>query len=124
MPLKVLVVEDEALVALMVEDAVTDAGHEIVAIASNLQDALRLAAGAAFDVALLDLNLNGQKGHALPVMLQSRGKPFAFVTGYGEPGVLAAFAAAPVVRKPFRSADIARVLEQLAGRLLARETAR
>lgn len=115
--MRVLIVEDEALIAMMVEDAVEAAGHEVAGVVANITEALTAAATGDFDVALLDMNLNGQKGHPLPVALQARGKPFAFVTGYGHVGILAQFADAPVVTKPFRFEDIARVLEVLRERI-------
>ena len=113
MSLRVLIVEDEALVAMMVEDAVESAGHEIAASVSNITDAVAAVMRDNFDVALLDMNLHGQKAHALPVSLTARGIPFAFVTGYGHAGLLAQFASAPVVNKPFRREDIACALEKL-----------
>ncbi|MDT7933867.1 MAG: response regulator [Sphingomonadaceae bacterium] len=111
--MRVLVVEDEALVAMLVEDAVREAGCTVALTASNIQDAVAAAATDGFDVALLDMNLNGQKAHALPVLLKARGKPFAFVTGYGESGVLDEFRAVPIVTKPFRVDDIVGALEAL-----------
>ena len=113
MKIRVLVVEDEALVAMMVEDAVERAGHIVAATAANITDAVAAVMRDDFDVALLDMNLNGQKAHALPVSLTARRKPFAFVTGYGQPGILEKFATAPVVTKPFRYEDIERVLAVL-----------
>lgn len=112
--LRVLVVEDEALIAMLVEDAVTSAGHVVAASAANITDAMDAAANADFDVALLDVNLNGQKAHALPVALAARGKQFAFLTGYGGEGVLGQFSEAPVLQKPFATGDIAQVLRALA----------
>lgn len=114
--LRVLIVEDEALIAMMVEDAVEAHGDIVVASASNIQEALQCAATVDFDVALLDLNLGGQKAHAVPAMVAARHKPFAFVTGYGDSGVLASYAHAPVVTKPFKFTDIAAALTTLAER--------
>lgn len=111
--MRVLIVEDEALIAMMIEDAVEVAGHEVAGVATNITDALTAVATGVFDVALLDMNLNGQKGHPLPVTARARGKPFAFVTGYGQAGVLAQFAEAPMVIKPFRYEDIAAALGHL-----------
>ena len=116
-PLRVLVVEDEALVAFLIQDAIEESGHVVAATASNIKDALAAAARGDFDVALLDLNLNGQKAHALPITLGARGKPFAFVTGYGEDGVLSGFLDAPVVRKPFPAVAIGEALAALEARL-------
>lgn len=114
--LRVLIVEDEALIAMMVEDAVEANGDVVVASACNIQEALQCAATVDFDVALLDLNLGGQKAHAVPAMVAARHKPFAFVTGYGDAGVLAAHAHAPVITKPFKFADISAALATLEGR--------
>lgn len=115
--MRVLVVEDEAAIAMLVEDAVEASGYVVAATATNITEAMAAAARRDFDVALLDLNLNGQKAHALPVTLSAFGKPFAFVTGYGEAGVLEKFADAPVVQKPFRQKDIAEALERLKAKL-------
>lgn len=115
--LQVLVVEDEAMIAMLVEEAVEAAGSVVAAVATNIKDAMAAAASAQFDVALLDMNLNGQKAHALPVTLSARKKPFAFVTGYGEAGILEQFSDAPVVQKPFREKDIALALQLLSERL-------
>lgn len=111
-----LIVEDEFAIATLIEDAVLESGHEVVRIATNIKDAMAAAATDNFDVALLDINLNGQKAHALPVVLTGRKKLFAFVTGYGETGVLQRFAEAPVVTKPFRTYDITDVLNKLSAR--------
>lgn len=111
--LRVLIVEDEAIIAMLVEDAVESAGHVVAASAGNITDAMDAAMSADFNVALLDVNLNGQKAHALPVALAGRGKRFAFLTGYGEEGVLGQFVEAPVLRKPFTVGHIAQVLQKL-----------
>ena len=116
-PLQVLIVEDEALVAMMVEDAVEAAGHIVANSVTNITEAMTAVMRDGFDVALLDMNLNGQRAHSLPVSLKARGKPFAFVTGYGLAGVLNTFTDAPVVTKPFRYEDIASVLAKLHERL-------
>ena len=112
--LRVLIVEDEAIIAMLVEDAVESAGHVVAVTAGNITDAMEAAVSADFDAALLDVNLNGQKAHALPVALSARGKRFAFLTGYGEEGLLSQFADAPILRKPFTTVEIADVLRTLA----------
>jgi CheY-like chemotaxis protein len=112
-PLRVLVVEDEVAIALMIEDAVESLGHTVARTATNIKDAMAAAISGDFDVALLDLNLNGQKAHALPVTLAARGKPFGFITGYGDVGVLSPFADAPLIAKPFRVKDIGDMLAVL-----------
>lgn len=115
--LRVLIVEDEAPVAFLVEDAVEEGGHIIAETVTNITDAMHAVAQDHFDVALLDMNLNGQKAHALPVTLSARKKPFAFVTGYGHAGILEMFADIPLVRKPFRTEHILDALKELERRL-------
>jgi CheY-like chemotaxis protein len=117
MPLRVLVVEDELAVALLIEDAVESLGHIVVHTATNIKDAMAAATAGNFDVALLDLNLNGQKAHALPVTLSAQGKPFGFITGYGRAGVLEPFNETPLIAKPFRDKDIGEMLQTLQRRI-------
>lgn len=116
---RVLIVEDEAVIAMALEMFLEELGAKVVGVAGNIQDALQKATSEDFDLAFLDINLNGQKAHVLPGVLERRRKPFAFVTGYGEQGVLEAHADAPVVAKPFSRGTISTALEQLKGRLPA-----
>ncbi len=115
--LRVLIVEDEIPAAMLVEDAVETGGHTVAALATNIASAMVAASTGEFDVALLDVNLHGQKAHALPVILLRRGKPFAFVTGYGEAGVLSEFADAPIVHKPFAADEVWAALATLSERI-------
>lgn len=115
--LRVLIVEDEIPAAMLVEDAVEGGGHTVAQLATNISSAIAAASTGLFDVALLDLNLHGQKAHALPVILKRRGKPFAFVTGYGEAGVPSEFSDAPVVHKPFAADEILSALKTLGQRV-------
>ena len=78
--LRVLVVEDESLVAMMVEDVLIDLGHEIAGVAGRLSEALRLATDLEIDFAVLDLNLNGERTDPVAAALRSRGVPFVFPT--------------------------------------------
>lgn len=121
--LRVLIVEDEPMIAMFIADCVEESGHEVVETASNIRDALAKAATAQVDLALIDMNLNGQIAHALPVALKARGMPFAFVTGYGQEGVLEQFNDVPVLTKPFRSRALAELLgrfaEQIGGQQCA-----
>jgi len=108
---RILIVEDETTVAMLLEAYLEELGCTVVAIATNVQQAIRLATEEVFDLAFLDVNLNGQRAHALPGVLNRRGKPFAFVTGYGQQGVLSAYADAPLISKPFSKDMISDVLE-------------
>ena len=113
--LKVLVVEDEALVSMLVEDMLTDLGCAIVGPAAEIEEALRLANSAEIDAALLDVNLGGRPIFPVADALKARGVPFAFASGYGEAGLTDDHRGATVLQKPFREADLRRVLETLVG---------
>jgi len=114
---RVLIVEDEAVIAMALEMFLEELGAQVVATAGNVQDALQKATSEDFVIAFLDVNVNGQKAHVLPGVLERRHKPFAFVTGYGEQGVLEAHADAPVVAKPFSRDAVSTALEKLKSRL-------
>ena len=112
--LKVLVVEDEALVSMLVEDMLSDLGCTVIGPAAEIEEALRLAGSADIDAALLDVNLGGRPIFPVADALKARGVPFAFASGYGEAGLSEGHRGALVLQKPFREADLRRVLENLA----------
>jgi CheY-like chemotaxis protein len=111
--LRVLVVEDEMMVAMLIEDMLTDLGCIVVGPAARLDEAIALANGVEIDCAVLDVNLGGQPIFPLADILRASGKPFAFATGYGDAGLREADRGAPVMQKPFREGDLARVLGEL-----------
>ncbi|MDB5436809.1 MAG: response regulator [Phenylobacterium sp.] len=111
--LRVLVVEDEMMVSMLIEDMLTDLGCTVVGPASRLDEALDLAKAADIDCAVLDVNLGGQPIFPLADLLRERGLPFAFATGYGDAGLRDVDHGAPVLQKPFREGDLARVLGEL-----------
>ncbi|HEY0680800.1 MAG TPA: response regulator [Steroidobacter sp.] len=104
--LRVLVVEDEGAIALLIEDMLLDLGCEIAASAPQLDKACALACTLEIDIAVLDLNLDGHS--ALPVahLLKDRRIPFLFSTGYGMSGISPEFKSHPVLAKPFALADL------------------
>lgn len=109
--LRVLIVEDESLIAMLIEDAVLDLGCRMVTIAATLRDALDQATSGEFDIAILDVNLNGSPAFPVAELLADKRIPFIFSTGYGASGVPQAFAAVPVLAKPFKEGDVARAIE-------------
>jgi len=109
--LRVLLVEDESIVAMMVADLLEELGHVVAGAASTLEDAVVKAASLEFDVALLDLNLNGRQSKLVVAILQRRELPFVFTTGYGS-AMTAELAEVPVLRKPFLIGDLQDVLQQ------------
>jgi CheY-like chemotaxis protein len=108
----VLVVEDEMLVAMTIEDMLIGLGAEVVGPAMRLDAALELASTAAIDVAMLDVNLHGGRSYPVAELLAARGIPFVFATGYGHAEGADACAHAPMLTKPYREADLIRVLEE------------
>ncbi len=109
---RVLVVEDEALVAMMVEDMLADFGAAEIRIAGNVPEALKLTQTWAFDAAIVDVDLNGARCTPIAEALRARSVPFAYATGYGEIGA-DADAAAPILGKPYTAEQLAVVLEKL-----------
>jgi CheY-like chemotaxis protein len=114
--LRILIVEDEMLVAMNIEDMLLDLGHEVAGLASRLAPALALAAEAEIDAAVLDVNLAGE--HSFPVadLLDKRGIPFLFATGYGLGGIEERYRGRTVLQKPFRLADLGAALVSALGR--------
>ncbi len=101
-PLRVLLVEDEGLVAMMLEDLISDLGCEIAGSLASVGAALAwIEAGGSADVALLDVNLSGESVFPVAEALRARGVPYAFATGYGE-GHDPRFRDAPLLGKPIR----------------------
>ena len=111
--LKVLVVEDEMMVSMLIEDMLSDLGCVVVGPASRLDEAMELAQAGGIDCAVLDVNLGGQPIFPLADLLRQMGRPFAFATGYGDAGLRDVDKGSPVLQKPFREGDLARVLGEL-----------
>lgn len=99
--LRVLVVEDEMLVLMAIEDLLADLGCTAVSTAANVDCALSLIAAKRFDLATLDVNLNGQRSYPIAQALRESGVPFAFSTGYGDHGVDEGHGNRPVLKKPY-----------------------
>lgn len=110
---RVLVVEDEVLVALDIESILTDAGMVVSGRAGTLDAARRAVALGQFDVVLLDANLAGQPVLDLAAALQRQGVPFAFATGYGREGINAEFRDVPVLSKPFTAEQLIGLMRRL-----------
>ncbi|MBV9563093.1 MAG: response regulator [Bradyrhizobium sp.] len=112
---RVLIVEDEFLVAALIEDILLDNGCEVVAMVSRLDQALEKAQSLSIDVAIVDVNLNGE--HSIPVAetLARRGVPFVLATGYGASGLPKSFPRAPVLPKPFQQKDLERAIHRALG---------
>ncbi|THD64486.1 MAG: response regulator [Phenylobacterium sp.] len=100
-------------IALLIEDMLTDLGHEVVGLAMRLPQALELASEASIDLAILDVNLDGRMSFPVADLLSARGVPFVFATGYGSAGIDEHYRGrAPVVRKPFRLQDLQAAIDR------------
>jgi CheY-like chemotaxis protein len=110
--LRVLVVEDEPMIASSLEDALTDLGCVVIGPALNMKDATRLALEAEIDGASLDVNIAGEKVYPVADILSERGIPFVFLTGYGKAGLRESDLSRPVLQKP---CSLERFEEILAG---------
>lgn len=114
---RVLIVEDEILLAMHLEDMLTDLGHEIAGQATRIDEALELAREIDIDFAILDINVAGMKSFPVADILRQRGIPFAFASGYGAEGFLDGYRDEPALRKPYSYED----LERTIGRVLVDE---
>src|SRR5882762_9114716 len=84
---RILVVEDELMIRMLLEDMLGELGYTVAAEAARVEEALEAAKNADFDLAILDVNLNGQPISPVADALVARGRPFVFATGYGEQGL-------------------------------------
>lgn len=111
---RILVVEDEAMVALLIEDLINDCGAEVAASASTAAAAVELARECTVDLALLDVNLGeGETSFEAAEVLRDRGVRFAFLTGYGTQGVRADLREAPILGKPIDPEALRRLLNTI-----------
>lgn len=115
--LRVAVIEDEALVSLLMEDILEDLGCQVVAVAARVEEAVRLARDRAadLDAALLDVNLAGEPAFPVAEALAEAGVPFGFATGYGS-SLPHPWRDQPTVQKPYVIGDIRALLQAITGR--------
>ena len=104
--LRVLVVEDEFLIAMLLQDTLESAGCIVSGPIPRLAEALDAAEGGIYDAAVLDVNLAGERIDPVAHMLARRDIPFVFVSGYGTSALPAEYAHRPSLRKPFKMAEL------------------
>src|ERR1700681_578570 len=112
---RVLLVEDEMIVAWLLEDMLADLGCAVVGPAASIDQALAMIDAEAIDVAVLDVNLNGQMSYPVADALAARGVPFAFSTGYDKDRLLERYRAFPALQKPFHLSELTDMLTTLLG---------
>jgi len=112
---RILVVDDEPLISMLVEDWLVELGCEVVGPARSVQEGLDMAGNAELDGAILDINLGGNNSYAVAETLERRGVPFAFATGDSAVDASAGFANPILLSKPFDFEGVKTVLSQLLG---------
>ena len=110
---RILIVEDDPLIAMMLEDWLADMGHETVGPANSLDAAMKILDRENFDVAVLDVNLRGLRSDAVDDALIARGIPFAFATGGSSETVEPRFSGIAAVAKPYDFDTIRSLTEML-----------
>lgn len=119
--LRVLVVEDEALLSMLVEDALGDLGCTVLGPFMRLEPALAaVEADPRIDVAILDVNVAGERSFPLAELLLQRDVPVVFTTGYDDAGLDERWRVLPILRKPFSDDDLKRLVTQVATARLGR----
>lgn len=114
--LSVFVVEDEAIIAMMLEDMLTDLGCRVVGPCTNLKQAHEtLAETETPQAAILDVNVGGEQVYPVAMALAARGVPLVFATGYGSAGLAEAWRDRVTVQKPYTQDDIVRALGAATG---------
>lgn len=110
---RIIIIDDEAILAFSIEDFLTEAGFDVVGVAGRLEVALEMIQNTDFDIALVDANLAGVSAGPAVVSLRTRGKPFVVLSGYLAHQLDAVFAGAVCVQKPCRPDQLIRTLRGL-----------
>ena len=110
---RILVVEDESLIRMLLEDMLADLGYSVVASVGTIGEATKVAAEGEFDVAILDVNLDDDPIYPVADILAKRGLPFVFVTGYGERNLAEPHRDRPALQTPFHAEQLEKTLANL-----------
>jgi CheY-like chemotaxis protein len=111
---RILLIEDEPLVSAITEEWIAELGHEPVGPAANLEAALKLAA-APLDGAIVDVSLGRERGYPAAEVLEARGVPFVFATGYGPEGLDPEWRDRPTLMKPFDLETLRAAIDRMLG---------
>ena len=107
----VFLVEDELMIRMMVADMLQELGYRVAAEAGEINEAIRLAQSTDFDLAILDVNVNGKVISPVADLIRARNLPFIFATGYGSSGLPEEYRDRPALQKPFQIETLARVID-------------
>jgi CheY-like chemotaxis protein len=111
----VFLVEDEVMIRMMVADMLDELGFRVSAEAGEIGEALRLAQSAEFDLAILDVNVNGKVISPVAELIKARNRPFIFATGYGSSGLPEEYRDRPALQKPFQIESLAKMIDTALG---------
>jgi DNA-binding response OmpR family regulator len=109
--LRVLLVEDEMMISIMLEDMLSDLGYETIGPARRLEEAKKIASEVSADLAILDFNLDGESSEEVAQILARRKIPFIFATGYDRTGEVGGLAHA-CIQKPFEQKGLVAALRK------------
>jgi len=109
----VFLVEDEVMIRMMVADMLEELGYKVAAEAGDIDEALRLARSTEFDLAILDVNVNGKVISPVADLIQAKGRPFIFATGYGSSGLPEQYRDRPALQKPFQVEALSKTIESV-----------
>ena len=106
----VFLVEDEVMIRMMVADMLEELGYKVAAEAGDINEAMRLAQATEFDIAILDVNVNGKVISPVADLIKEKGCPFIFATGYGSSGLPEEYRDRPALQKPFQLETLAQMI--------------
>jgi CheY-like chemotaxis protein len=106
----VFLVEDEVMIRMMVADMLEELGYSVAAEAGEIGEAVKLAQSTEFDLAILDVNVNGKVITPVAELIKARNRPFIFATGYGSSGLPEEYRDRPALQKPFQLETLAQMI--------------
>jgi CheY-like chemotaxis protein len=109
----IFLVEDEVMIRMMVADMLGELGYNIAAEAGDVSEAVKLAQSIEFDLAILDVNVNGKVISPVADLIAARNRPFIFATGYGSSGLPPEYRDRPALQKPFQIETLARMIDHV-----------
>lgn len=112
--LRILVIEDEPLIATAIEFSIDDLGHDMIGPIARLDDALAAAGGDGYDCAMIDINIIGGPSHAVAAICAARQRPFIVASGYNDQSLPAALRDRPRLTKPYSGAELEVELHRIA----------
>lgn len=107
----VFLVEDEVMIRMMVADMLEELGYTVAAEAGEIDEAMQLAQSTYYDLAILDVNVNGKVISPVANLLKTLKRPFIFATGYGFSGLPEEYRDRPSLQKPFQLETLSKVID-------------